>query len=87
MDTKKQIEAAHLIAQRNGFYSTTSPRGEMAETISKLLNYIEELEKPTPCSVCLGKPINDKPCICNGIGTIQGEVDGLRQELFELDKE
>lgn len=37
-----------------------------------------------PCSVCLGKPLSNKPCVCGGEGTQEAELQGLREELANL---
>lgn len=37
------------------------------------------------CNVCVGE--SKKDCICGGQGTIYGENEGLRRELYRLTKE
>jgi hypothetical protein len=37
------------------------------------------------CDVCLGQPINDKPCICGGSGLLAHAVINLRQELLKAE--
>ena len=47
-----------------------------AECYRKTLR-IAELEAQLLCPVCLGKPINDKPCICGGSSNILGAYGGM----------
>ena len=47
--------------------------------------YKELLKMQGICNVCTGKPINGRPCICNGAGTKEAELQGLRERVFELE--
>ena len=64
----------------------------METHLKELLTEIESLFKqwkPDPCSVCTGdgKPLSGGLCICDGEGTIYGELKGLRLALYDLDKQ
>jgi hypothetical protein len=39
------------------------------------------------CGVCVGNPLTDRPCICGGTGTMDGELQGLRERLYDVDQE
>lgn len=55
-------------------------KGELAQAKAER---IAELEKPAPCSVCAGEPKFSSVapgCICEGEGTLAGELVGLRKE-------
>jgi hypothetical protein len=50
------------------------------DQITHLTERIAELEAPTLCNVCLGKPLaSGAECICEGAGTEAAEIVGLRK--------
>ena len=53
----------------------------------KCIRLTKELEAHKKCDVCCGDPISDKPCICGGTGTNADEKMGLRNALYQTQKE
>lgn len=46
------------------------------------------MEEEERCSVCLGRPLPDGgKCICDGVGTIHGELHGFRVRVLSLEDE
>ena len=68
----------------NGFPCCT----EHQAIIDRLRAENAELRKPDPCSVCAGtgKPVSGLPCICSGRGSQAAEMEGLRQQVAELEE-
>jgi hypothetical protein len=60
---------------------------ELVAEIVDLERKLIEACKPAVCNVCGGFPLsNDRKCICDGIGTEQAELVGLRKEIFKSDQ-
>jgi hypothetical protein len=71
------------------------PDKRQEESLKKVMEYLKgedttclkkelsDEKRKRLCSCCLGKPINEKPCICKGTGTQEGELQGFREALYD----
>ena len=61
---------------------------DVGSRIATLTAEVERLRAPVPCSVCGGAPLKSgRKCVCDGVGTEQAEMHGLRVECFRLQQD
>ena len=60
---------------------------QYSREVRSLEQQLAEAQAAALCSVCVGSPISDKPCICGGTGKVTDEAQGLREALYNAQAE